>query len=72
MISAPISGDVNLDDLAKVVSVWCLRYEVTIFPFLYSVRRQQSYEGKEIEIHLLERGVPQSLWCALLSCFSHF
>ena len=72
MISATTSGDVNLDGLAKVVSVWCLHYEVTIFPFLYSVRRQQRHEGREIEIHLLERGVPQSLWYALLSCFSHF
>ena len=72
MVSAATSGNVNLDGVAKVVSVWCLHYEVTLFPFLYSVRRQQRHEGREIEIHLLERGVPQSLWYALLSCFSHF
>ena len=42
MISATISGDVNLDDFVKVVSVRFLHSEITIFPFLYSVRRKSS------------------------------
>lgn len=37
MISATISGDVNLDDLAKVVSVWCLRSAVKLLFSLFYI-----------------------------------
>lgn len=48
--SSNYDGNVNVDGVAEDMSVWCLHYEVTLFPFLYSVRRQQRHEGREIEV----------------------
>lgn len=61
LVAITITGDVNLDDLVKVVSVRFLHGKGTVFPFLYSVRSAAYTQRRETHVYLLEGGVSQNL-----------
>ena len=53
-----ITGDINLDNLVKMVSAIFLHCKVTLFPFSYSICQKQIVQpplkGKGIKLYLWE------------------